>query len=171
MAKSSKPPDLAELAKLFGMNKEQLETPEYSQAQAAKQERENEEDWVNLEAESVIFYMETKNREAIFKKKTCKWCDRNFLSSYTAVAYCSKECRKEYFASKMIPWNYEGRTEAERWGGTIPRIIGPTATEMLQGMTFPEVEEEPTPEKPSPVDDDDDIAALLAKADKAIRGE
>jgi len=94
----------------------------------------------DLEAESVIFYIETKGDQAIWKRRVCKMCGSKFLSSYTGVSLCTNECRKDYFASKGMFWNPVGKTEAERWGGTIPRVIGPEATKALQGIEFKEDE-------------------------------
>lgn len=155
---AKKPMDLAEIAKIFATVPSALVTPEQLEAQT---EHEATRDQVALEAESVIFYMETRDRDSIFKRRTCQLCGSKFLSTYTGVSLCTNECRKDYFASKGMVWDPTAKTEAERWGGTIPRTIGPTATKMLQGMTFPE--EELLPEKSPPVEDD--IDAFIASLD------
>lgn len=158
--------DLAEALKFLKIDPN-LVPPEVVQQQT---EHEALEDNYTLEAESVIFYMETKGSEAIFKRKTCRLCGEKFLSSYTAVALCSNECRKNYFASKGMKWDPTGKTEAERWGGTIPRIIGPLMTKALQEMDF---KDEESPLIPSPVEpeshstdiDDLDVSGFIDSLD------
>lgn len=153
----TKKQSLADALAAFGM------TPDVISKEDLQKQTEHDalEDNYTLEAESVIFYMETKDRDIIFKKRTCALCSSKFLSTYTNVSLCSNECRKNYFASKGMTWDPTGKTEAERWGSTIPRVIGPLMTKKLQGMTFPEEE---LLEKPPPVvesDDDFDIEAFI----------
>lgn len=120
-----------------------------------------------LEAESVIFYLETKGAEHIWKRRICKLCGSKFLSSYTNVSLCSVECRKDYFESKGMFWNPVGKTEAERWGGNIPRIIGPEATKALQGVKFDEDEKSilKEPEPPVGQSEDFDVEAFINTLD------
>lgn len=150
---------LANLQKLLGVDLSQaVKTEEVEEAVHEQTEFESLTDARALEAESVVFYIETKGDQSIWKKRTCTQCGSKFLSTYTGVSLCTNECRKDYLASKGIVWNPIGRTESERWGGTIPRVIGPTATEKLQGMTFPndpEPEPESIKEESSPVADFD----------------
>jgi hypothetical protein len=146
-----------EIGKLFGMDlSATLQSEEAQQAVTQQTEYEALEDNRTLEAESVIFYIETKGSEAIWKRRTCKLCGSKFLSTYTGVGYCSNNCRKDYLASKGLKWDPTGKTEAERWGGTIPKVIGPTATETLKGMTFPDDPEPESKESSSPVEEDND---------------
>lgn len=139
---------LAEIAKAFNIDDpSKLIAPEVvaeiEEFEAGAEER-------SLEAESVIFYIQNSDKREVFLKKKCMGCERTFLSSYKNVGYCSDECRKDYLESKGITWN-PTKKPFERWGGTIPKIIGPEATEMLQGMTFPE-----EPETSSPVAEQSD---------------
>lgn len=139
---------LADIAKAFNIDDpSKLIAPEVveeiEEFEAAAERR-------SLEAETVIFYIQNSENREVFLKKTCMVCGRTFLSSYKNVGCCSDECRKDYLASKGMSWNPKKR-ESERWGGTIPKIIGPEATEMLQGMTFPE-----EPETSSPVEEQSD---------------
>lgn len=144
---------LADLLAVFNL------TPEVvpSDAIANQEEFEALEDNRTLEAESVIFYIETKGDQAIWKKRTCTQCGSKFLSSYTHVSMCTNECRKAYLESKGMFWNPVGRTEAERWGGQIPMVIGPEATKALQEIEF--TEDEPTPV--GPIEEDGDFDAFL----------
>lgn len=129
-------------------------------------EHEALEDNRLLESESVIFYLETKGDQAIWKRRICALCGAKFLSSYTHVSLCSVECRKNYFASKGMKWDPTGKTEAERWGGQIPMVIGPEATKALQGVEFKEDEksiltqDEPVP--PVGLGENLDIEAFIA---------
>lgn len=121
-------------------------------------------DWVDLEAESVIFYFETKGSEAIWKKRICKMCNAKFMSTYTGISTCSVKCRKDSLAAKGLTWD-PTQSESERWGGTIPKFIGPEATKALQGVDFPD---EPEPIKQaSPVgpEEDDDWDDFLSSLD------
>lgn len=168
-AKKEKKMSMEEIAALFQVNVSDLVTPEQK---AAAEEHDDMHDRITLEAESVVFYMETKNREAIFKRRVCTMCQKKFLSTYTGVSHCSRECTKEFLAQRGMKWNPNGLTEAERWGGTIPKIIGPVATEILQGMTFPDNEEETPPvETPtnSEIEDDESLSELLAEVDSVIQ--
>lgn len=161
--------DLAAALAAFGLTADSIPK------EAVKEQTEYEalEDNRMLEAESVVFFLETKGDQAIWRKRTCMLCGAKFLSSYTHVSLCSVECRKEYFASKGMPWDPTGKTEAERWGGQIPMVIGPTATKALQGIKFTEDE----PKKPmaqsenkppvGPVDDFD-VEAFLSEIDEGI---
>lgn len=127
------------------------------EAVQAQTEYEALEDNRLLEAESVIFYLETKGAEHIWRKRVCKLCGSKFLSSYTNVSLCTNECRKNYFESKGMFWNPVGKTEAERWGGNIPRVIGPEATKALQEIKFDEKEESILKEPESPVGQEEDF--------------
>jgi hypothetical protein len=147
---------LASLLAVFNL------TPEVVPEEAVTQQTEFEAlaDNRTLEAESVIFYIETKGDQAIWKKRTCIQCGAKFLSSYTHVGMCTNECRKAYLESKGMTWNPVGRTEAERWGGQIPMVIGPEATKALQEIEFPEDESEKTTPV-GPVEEDDDFDAFI----------
>lgn len=150
---------LADALKVF--NLENLPTEVVQKVVQEHTEFEALEDNRTLEAESVIFYISNSDREKIFKKLTCKQCGRTFLSTYKNVAYCTNECRKNFLESKGMSWNPVGRTESERWGGTIPKVIGPTATEKLQGMTFQDEPETSPPVEDTTENDDFDFEAFL----------
>jgi hypothetical protein len=86
-----------------------------------------------IEAESVLFYIETKGKG--FQQKACKRCERPFLHTYTGVDYCSDECRAWALAQVGIIWNYHRRRDSERWNalgkGYVPKVIGAEATAAL----------------------------------------
>ena len=74
---------------------------------------------VQLEAESVLFYVE--HRGAGFTDRTCKECNEVFASSIMPVAYCSDVCRAKSLAKIGVLFNPYGKTDMERWGGRIPK--------------------------------------------------
>lgn len=86
-----------------------------------------------IEAESVLFYIETKGKG--FEQKTCKHCDGLFLHTYSAVAYCSDDCRAYALAENGIIWNFERKRDSDRWNakgqGYVPKVIGVEATQAL----------------------------------------
>jgi hypothetical protein len=87
----------------------------------------------SIEAESVIFYIETKGKG--FSAKTCKHCGLAFLHTYQAVQYCSDACRSWALASMGLIWNYHRKRDSDRWNakgkGYVPKVIGPEATAAL----------------------------------------
>jgi hypothetical protein len=106
-----------------------------------------------IEAESVLFYIETKG--AGFQQKTCKNpnCQGLFLHTYSAVAYCSDACRAWALAEVGLVWNFHKRSLSERWNAKgkryVPKIIGPEATAALIEAGYVEVDdEEYVPEVP-----------------------
>jgi hypothetical protein len=106
-----------------------------------------------IEAESVLFYIETKG--AGFQQKVCKNpnCQGLFLHTYSAVDYCSDDCRAFALAELGIIWNFHRRSLSERWNAKgknyVPKIIGVEATAALLGADYLEVdEEEYVPEVP-----------------------
>lgn len=129
----SKKMDLAAALAELGLSGQNLISQEVVEKQT---EFESLKDSRTLESESVIFYIETKGDADIWKRRICALCGSKFLSTYTGVNLCTDECRKDYFLSKGMKWNPTGKTEAERWGGTIPKIIGPEATKALQEISF-----------------------------------
>lgn len=86
-----------------------------------------------IEAESVLFYIETKGKG--FENKTCKHCKGLFLHTYSAVAYCSDDCRAYALAENGIIWNFERKRDSDRWNakgqGYVPKVIGVEATQAL----------------------------------------
>jgi hypothetical protein len=100
----------------------------------------------NLEAESVLFYVETRGKG--FSAKKCQRCDNHFLFSYHKVKYCSEECRAWALADLGIIWNFARQSDAARWNvkgkGLVPKIIGPSATAALieSGNMFTELPEQ-----------------------------
>jgi hypothetical protein len=110
---------LKNAAALLGINLETLNIPTPEQSQEAMVRRQ-------IEAESVLAYVATKG--AGFKDKVCKECELPFSSTYHAVAYCSENCRASALERVGIPWNPHGKTDLERWGGKVPKTIGPQAT-------------------------------------------
>jgi hypothetical protein len=101
-----------------------------------------------IEAESVLFYIKTKGKG--FQQKTCAWkeCDGLFLHTYSAVAYCSDECRAWALAEHGLIWNYHRRSDSERWNvankGYVPKVISAEATAALieSGNFFGEIPEQ-----------------------------
>jgi hypothetical protein len=89
----------------------------------------------SIEAESVLFYIQTRGKG--FQEKVCKnsECRKLFLHTYEAVAYCSEQCRADALAEYGIGWNFERKSDAERWNvkgkGFVPKIIGSEATAAL----------------------------------------
>lgn len=105
-----------------------------------------------IEAESVLFYIETKGKG--FQQKICANpnCSQLFLHTYSAVNYCSDSCRAWALANQGLIWNFRRSSLSERWNvkhkGYIPKIIGAEATAALveAGYVKPELEE-PEPEE------------------------
>lgn len=99
-----------------------------------------------IEAESVIFFIETKG--AGFQQKVCKnpTCQGLFLHTYSAVDYCSDECRAWRLAELGIIWNFHRRSLSERWNAKgknyVPKIIGVEATAALVEAELLEIDEE-----------------------------
>lgn len=100
-----------------------------------------------LEAESVLFFIETKGKD--FQQSICKAapCGRAFMHTYLSVAYCSDNCRAWALSEYGLIWNFHRRTLSQRWNvkgkGFIPKIIGVEATAALieAGYAKLEVEE------------------------------
>lgn len=101
-----------------------------------------------LEAESVIAYIDTRGKH--FKDRDCKECGQKFAHTLTAVAFCSNVCRAKDLARRGIAWNIYGKTDVERWGGRIPKVLSPeglkAALEAIEHL--PDEEEEVTEEEP-----------------------
>lgn len=99
-----------------------------------------------IEAESVLFYIETKG--AGFKQKVCKNpnCQGLFLHTFSAVEYCSDKCRAWALAQVGIIWNFNRRSLSDRWNvkgkGYIPKIIGVEATAALVEAGYVDIDEE-----------------------------
>lgn len=90
-----------------------LEIPDFSQLDEARRE-----------ADSVVLYLESPER---FREAECRQCHRYFATNYAAVAMCSDKCRREYLHSIGIPYNPNGKTPEQRWGGKIPLTVPPDA--------------------------------------------
>lgn len=106
-----------------------------------------------IEAESVLFYIETKGKG--FTQKVCANpnCQGLFLHTFSAVNYCSDDCRAYVLADKGIIWNFYRRPLSQRWNakgkGYVPKIIGVEATAALVEAGYLEInEEEYVPEVP-----------------------
>ncbi|MFE1914994.1 hypothetical protein [Streptomyces anandii] len=99
-----------------------------------------------IEAESVIFYIETKGKD--FKQKVCKNpnCMGLFLHTFQAVDYCSDACRAWVLAQHGIIWNFHRKRLSQRWNvkgkGYVPKIIGVEATAALVQAGYLEVDED-----------------------------
>ena len=101
-----------------------------------------------IDAESVLFYIETKGKGFIGKNCKNKHCGKPFLHTYQAVDYCSEDCRAYALAEMGIIWNFHRRSDSARWNvynkGYVPKIIGVAATEALEnsGHLYTELPEE-----------------------------
>lgn len=130
---------LAKLANTLGINIDNLleEVPLTEIGEEAQIRHE-------IEAESVIFYIETKG--AGFQQKVCKNCEGLFLHTYSAVNYCSDKCRAEALAEYGIIWNFHRRPMSQRWNakgkGYVPKIIGVEATAALFSSEHVEIDED-----------------------------
>ncbi len=99
-----------------------------------------------IEAESVLFYIETKG--AGFQQKTCKNpnCGGLFLHTFSAVNYCSDSCRAWALAQVGIIWNFNRRSLSQRWNakgkGYVPKIIGIEATAALVEAGYVDIDED-----------------------------
>lgn len=99
-----------------------------------------------IEAESVIFYIETKG--VGFQQKVCKNpnCNGLFLHTYSAVNYCSDACRAWKLAELGIIWNFHRRSLSRRWNakgkGYVPKIISVEATAALVEAGYVDIDEE-----------------------------
>lgn len=99
-----------------------------------------------IEAESALFYIETKG--AGFQQKVCKNkdCEGLFLHTYSAVNYCSDNCRAQALSEYGIIWNFHKRSMSQRWNakgkGYVPKIIGVEATAALVEAGYVEIDEE-----------------------------
>lgn len=121
---------LGKLAATLGINIDNLleEVPLTEIGEEAQIRRE-------IEAESVIFYIETKGKG--FQQKLCANpdCGGLFLHTFSGVNYCSDKCRAEVLAEHGIIWNFHKRPMAERWNAKgkryVPKIIGVEATAAL----------------------------------------
>lgn len=119
---------LKKLAKTMGVDFQSLvEAVPLTQIGAEAQVR------FTIEAESVLFYIETQGKG--FEQKTCKHCQGLFLHTYSAVAYCSDDCRAFALAEHSIIWNFDHKRDSERWNAKgkryVPKIIGVEATQAL----------------------------------------
>lgn len=134
--------------------------PDYDDAKLKKE----------LEAESVLFFIERRGSGVNhFKDQLCKWCKEPFMHTAMGVAYCSDSCRKLACDAVGIIYNPEGKTQFERWGYRIRKVIGVDATEMLAEwidvnpnvrLKFEEEPEpEPVPEQPTQRASDADYRA------------
>jgi hypothetical protein len=99
-----------------------------------------------IEAESVLFYIETKGKG--FQQKVCAnpHCQGLFLHTYSAVRYCSDDCRAWALAEVGVIWNFHKRPMSERWNakgkGYVPKIIGVEATAALVEAGYVDIDEE-----------------------------
>lgn len=130
---------ISKLAAKLGMNIDNLmeEVPLTEVGEGAILRRE-------LEAESVLFYVETKGKG--FKEQLCAHCGGLFLHTYVGVKYCSEECRAFVLAELGIIWNFHRRRDSDRWNckgkGYVPKIIGVGATAALVEAGYVELDEE-----------------------------
>ncbi|MGS2592257.1 hypothetical protein [Streptomyces hebeiensis] len=86
-----------------------------------------------LEAESVLYYVETKGKN--FSARKCKGCGEDFLFTHFRVSYCSENCRAQALADLGIIWNPHRKSDGSRWNikgkGLIPKVISSSATAAL----------------------------------------
>jgi hypothetical protein len=100
-----------------------------------------------IEAESVLFYIRTEGKGFTAKNCANKRCGLPFLHTYSAVDYCSEECRAWALAQYGIIWNFDRKSDSARWNvknkGYVPKIIGAAATAALveSGNIFTELPE------------------------------
>ncbi|HEY9262910.1 hypothetical protein [Chitinophaga sp.] len=154
---------LAKLASKLGMNIDNImaEVPLTEIGAEAVVRKE-------IEAESVLFYIEVKGKG--FNSKNCKNpnCSQPFLHTYQAVDYCSDECRAWALAQLGIVWNFHRKTDAQRWNvynkGYVPKVIGVEATSALEeaGHLYTELPQEGVlePLEENLVDDDPDFTYI-----------
>lgn len=115
------------LATLMKTGREQIEQ-RLAEAAPVYQEAEQR---INLEAEAVLFFIENLGRTNHFNAVVCHWCGDVFRTTYIGVGYCREVCRKAALEAVGLVWNPEGRTDAERWGNRIRKVIGSEANERL----------------------------------------
>lgn len=117
------------LAELAGMDVEQVmeQIPSTEIGESAIERH-------SIEAESVLFYINSKGKG--FIEKTCEYCKSPFVATYRAVAYCQDFCRARALEKQGIIWNYHNRLDADRWNiknkGYVPKVISAEATEVLK---------------------------------------
>lgn len=132
---------IAKLAATLGMNVDNLleQVPLTEIGEDAQHRAE-------IESESVLFYIETKG--AGFEQKVCANpnCQGLFLHTFSAVNYCSDDCRAWALAKVGIIWNFHRRSLSERWNakgkGYVPKIIGVEATAALVEAGYVDIDEE-----------------------------
>jgi hypothetical protein len=95
---------------------------------------------VNLEAESVLFFIDTKGHN--FQEKMCRQCKKLFATTYLSVSCCSEVCRYKSLIAEGIVWNLTGKTDAERWNGRIPKTLSPEAYKAAMEAVERKMEEE-----------------------------
>lgn len=79
--------------------------------------------------------LELINEPGRYMNKKCKYCGEFFGTSYRSVAYCSDLCRsREWEATMGVPWNFNGKSQREMWGGEPPRIIRPVLWKNLANL-------------------------------------
>lgn len=85
---------------------------------------------VLIEAQSVIYFIETKGRG--FKKETCKTCLREFVFSYhyDGIKQCSIECMSKALEILGLTWTPNKPLE-QRWGRIIPAIVPAKVLDLL----------------------------------------
>lgn len=75
------------------------------------------------EADSLALYIENPSQ---FRETRCKECRSLFATNYSAVAFCSDNCRIRSLDRIGIVWN-PTKSQNERWAGKIPLVCGSDA--------------------------------------------
>lgn len=80
--------------------------------------------------DAVLMFIDKPPR---YTAKVCLECGDSFGTNYNSVGYCSDTCRIKSFEDHFgVPWNPNGKTQAELWGGSPPTIISPTLWKNLE---------------------------------------
>lgn len=86
----------------------------------------------SMQKEAALDYI---RRPQGYVAKKCRECGEPFGTNYRHVSYCSDRCReKSWVADTKIPWNMNGKTQQELWGGEVPVIIKPDTWKRIEFM-------------------------------------
>jgi hypothetical protein len=104
------------------------------------------EDAIRREGRFLLEHLE--NRDVPFVRKTCLWCNRDFLCSYKCSAYCSDDCRAARYHEKYgFVWRPD-ESEANRWEfwKVPPSTVKPETLRRLEAFARAILGIEPTEE-------------------------
>jgi hypothetical protein len=124
----------------FGNSDQAIMESYHERMERVRNEVKMAQERVELEAESVLFFIASRGKG--FTDKKCAECELPFASTYAAVAYCSNLCRFKNLAKNGIQWNPYGKTDSERWDGRIPKVVGPQALQAAWEVVDRLVEED-----------------------------